>query len=389
MVAALAAIALVLAAWAAIALARGGRLSFQQALFNGSGGIRGIAHPWAVAASPDGDNVYVSGGVGNTLVTFRRDERGQLHFVNRKTNGHGGVRGIADAEGLAVSPDGRDLYVAGHRGDDVAAFERGGKGKPKFVDAKVDGHGGVRGLDSATGVAVSPDGDNVYVTGSSPGSIATFKRHRRSGRLTFVNAKVNGRGGVSGLGGASGVYASPDGKSVYAASSTDDAVVTFARSRKTGRLRFLDAIRDGEGGAMLGQASDVQVSPDDRSVYVSAAESNALDTFKRSRRTGRLSFVNAKIDGVGRVNGIGRPFGLTVAPDGRNVYATGSSDNAVAAFARRRRSGKLRFLNAKVDGEGGLEGLRGAFELGTSPDGRNVYVTGGHDSSVVTFRRHK
>jgi 6-phosphogluconolactonase (cycloisomerase 2 family) len=203
-----------------------------------------------------------------------------------------------------------------------------------------------------------------------------------------VNAKFNGVGGVEGIGGAFEVSVAPDGKGVYVGAEDDSAVAAFKRNRR-GKLSFANAIFNGEHGAPLLDASGIQVSPDNRSVYVAAATSNAVDTFKRSRRSAKLTFVNAKVEGHGGVTGIQRDFDLTVSPDSRNVYASGLDGNAVATFKRSLHTGRLRFVNAKVDGIGGVTGLQGAYLMSSSADGRNVYVTGNNNSSVVSFRRHK
>jgi 6-phosphogluconolactonase (cycloisomerase 2 family) len=380
----------VLVASAAVALAAGGgKLSFQQALVDGHGGVSGIMDAWDVATSPDGHSVYVSGDTENTLATFRRDKRGKLHFINKKTDGKGGVNGLGEAEGVAVSPDSRNVYVAGFTDNAIATFKRSRRtGKLKFVNAKINGNNGVTGLGGANGVAVSADGKNVYAASFGNDALVTFKRNRRNGKLKFVNAKFDGVGGVDGLGGAFEVAAAPDGKGVYVGAENDNAVAAFKRNRH-GRLSFANAIFDGQGGAQLLDASGIQVSPDNRSVYVSAANSNALDTFKRHRHSAKLTFVNAKVEGQNGVTGLQDGFDLTVSPDSHNVYASGLDDNAVATFKRNRTSGRLRFVNAKVDGSGGVTGLQGAYLMSSSADGRNVYVTGNNNSSVVSFRRHK
>ncbi len=383
-------VALTAATGAALA-ATFGKLKFQQAKFDGQGGVTGLSDPWDVVVSADGRSVYVSGDSDNTLLTFERNRRsGKLKFVNKKVDGQGGVDGIAAAQGLAASPDSRNVYVAGEGDDAIATFKRNRRtGKLKFVNAKFDGQGGVDGLEGTEDVEVSSNGRNAYVTGFDENALATFKRNRRTGKLKFVNAKFDGQGGVDGLEGAFEVAASADGKSVYVASETDAAVATFRRNGRTGRLTFVNAKFDGQGGALLSDATGLQVSPDDRSVYVSAAGDNAVDTFKRSRRTGRLKFVNAKVDGLGGVDGLAGTFDLTVAPDGHNVYASGFDEAAVATFKRSRRSGKLHFVNAKFDGQGGIDGLLGAYLMASSPNGRSVYVTGNDDASVVTFKRHR
>lgn len=52
----------------------------------------------------------------------------------------------------------------------------------------------------------------------------------------------------TGLKGASAVALSPDQQFLYVASSTDSAVTVFRRDGASGRLSFVEVVRDGEGG---------------------------------------------------------------------------------------------------------------------------------------------
>lgn len=45
-----------------------------------------------------------------------------------------------------------------------------------FAEAEMDGVGGVDGLYYAYGVAVTPDGQHVYVAGSEDNAVAVFGR---------------------------------------------------------------------------------------------------------------------------------------------------------------------------------------------------------------------
>src|SRR5918911_314820 len=71
----------------------------------------------------------------------------------------------------AVSPDGRSLYVAGHKGAGVSVFRRAAEGQLAYEGCVSDsGSGGACAelpgdpLADASSVAVSPDGRSVYVT---------------------------------------------------------------------------------------------------------------------------------------------------------------------------------------------------------------------------------
>ena len=67
--------------------------------------------------------------------------------------------------------------------------------------------------------------------------------------IAFVEAYVDGTGGVNGLAMAQDVVVSPDGKHVYAVSEGDDAVIRFDRDdAATGKLSFVRALTDGVAG---------------------------------------------------------------------------------------------------------------------------------------------
>ena len=67
---------------------------------------------------------------------------------------------------------------------------------------------------------------------------------------------------------------------------------------------------------------------------------------------------------------------VTVSPDGKNVYATGSYESAIAVFNRDLTTGTLTFDEVHKDGINGVDGLDGAGGgVTVSPDGKNVYAT--------------
>jgi hypothetical protein len=146
------------------------------------------------------------------------------------------------------------------------------------------------------------------------------------------------------------VALSSDGRSVYAGSFSDSAVVRFKRNRRTGRIAPGGCIADdtsfgddscaGDANALF-VVTSVTVSPDDRSVYATSANDDALVHFRRASRTGRLRLSSCVTDrpGVCPRDGDALDFmaGALASPDGDWVYGVSDGDNALTRFKLRRR----------------------------------------------------
>src|SRR5262249_13687155 len=140
------------------------------------------------------------------------------------------------------------------------------------------------GLTGARGVAVSPDGKNVYVAADTTGSLAIFSRDQATGAVT-EQACLNGDASdgctlATAIRGARDVEVSPDGTTVYVAAEDAPAVDIFKRDPVTGGLTQLPGTagcisKDGTSGncgtdALLTQVRSVAISPDLRNVYVAS-----------------------------------------------------------------------------------------------------------------------
>ena len=223
---------------------------------------------------------------------------------------------------------------------------------------------------------------------------------------------------TDGLSGARGLAVSPDGKSVYVGSQSDDAVVRFDRDPVTGALTPAGCIDDNDTVSSPGQGEDicaesadglwqvydVTVSPEGNSVYAtSGGNDNAVVSFSRDTQSGALAPAgcidsNAIFAGddtcAQQAPGLGGAHSVTVSPDAGSVYVTGSQNNALQRFDRAPTTGALTpagCVEPSVSGFGicdeyapGLGGPRGAV---VSPDGSSLYVAGGPAQTVVTFGR--
>jgi len=314
--------------------------------------------------------------------------RSQCHdFVAAKIDGQGGVDGLAGASSVATSPDGRNVYATGSLDDAIAVFERDAvTGALDFLDVLVDGVDGVDGLNHAAGLALSPDGHHLYVASEGESAVVVFTRDAETGILSFVEALKPPAVGLDLLGGARDVGVSPDGRNVYVASRYDNAVAVFSRDATTGSLTLEGGVRDGVDGVDgLDGAFALAISRDGHHIYVAGVADDAVAVFSRNVTTGLLSFVEVQRDGVGAVAGLDEVTSVSLSPDGARLFATGYMDNAVVVFDRDAQSGALTVVQELREGVGGVDGLDGANDVAVSPDGLRVYVASTTENGVAVF----
>ena len=324
---------------------------------------------------------------------------------------------------VAISPDGRNAYVASQgSSDSVTIFSRDPasgrltqlRGTAGCISNTGNSGGCVDGtaLSNPTGVIVSPDGENVYVTAAASDSVAVFDRDPVTGALT---QKAGSAACISQAGApcATGVALelpqtaaiTRDGRNVYVAASGSVAVfdrnaVTGALTQKSGLAGCVAEVGGTEctDTIAFSAPNGLAPSPDGTTLYVaSGGTSNAISWLDRDPGTGTLT-VNGTSGCISDTGAAGCPDGralggaraVVVAPDGNHVYV--SSGNAVTAYDRGT-PGNL----VPRGGTGGCvrtttnEGcalyaaLSGNEGLAISPDGSNLYSAAGGSDSVVAL----
>jgi len=405
--------------------------------------VRALAGPapflgsHAIAVSPNGKNVYVASSRSNAIAIFRRDPR-----TGTLTQGAGvagciaarGVDGCALATGLAgpnsvtVSPDGKNVYATSLASNTVVLLRRNpstgsltqlGNGAGCIANVATPGCATGRALAGPDIVAVSPDGKSVYVGAFRGSALALFSRDPSTGALTqpadttgcIVDVPATGCTPALALANPEGIAVSADSKSVYVTAPGSNAVDAFTRNTSTGALT---QATDGSGciassalvgcalGVQLGGADAVVVSPNDANVYVTSLTSDSVTAFSRTS-TGQLAqlsgtsacLINLLAVGCSLARELSGPEGLAVSPDGANVYASAYFSAALDVLNRNAASGavtqKPRAPGCLVASPppGCLPGraLLGASSVVVSPDAKNVYSAAFASNAVGIFTR--
>ncbi|HEX7996431.1 MAG TPA: PQQ-binding-like beta-propeller repeat protein, partial [Streptosporangiaceae bacterium] len=155
----------------------------------------------------------------------------------------GGAEMTAGSRAVAVSPSGDKVFVTGESDDGYATIAyQAASGARLWVQRY---HGPTTWTDYATAIAVSPNGKAVYVTGTSvgatPGDYATIAYSAATGAWLWVK-RYNGPG--NSLDTPYAVAVSPDGKTVIVTGgnggiTADTDYVSIAYSAATGARVWL------------------------------------------------------------------------------------------------------------------------------------------------------
>jgi 6-phosphogluconolactonase (cycloisomerase 2 family) len=152
-----------------------GTLSFVEMKQDGVGGINDLATVGDGAFSSDGKFFYVTASWDNAVTVFSRDPAtGKLSLVESHKNGVNGVSKLGGAMGPVVSPDGKHLIVAAFDPGSVVLFTRDTVTGRLTFKQYIENGGEVDGLGWANSIAISADGRHIYISGYMDSAVTWF-----------------------------------------------------------------------------------------------------------------------------------------------------------------------------------------------------------------------
>jgi len=206
--------------------------------------------------------------------------------------------------------------------------------------------------------------------------------------------------------GGEGIAISPDGANVYLANSNGSTIGIYSRDPVTGALTPLST------ASSLGQFSDVAVSADGRNVYATTrnggSQNGWLTAWLREPTTGKLGIVDCEAEnaptsscsnGPAEATGLNEARSVAVSPDGKAVYVAasaggGGSAGALTVHFRDPISGYVQEVQCLPhtttaggpckNGGSEVAQTQAAGAVAVSPDGNNVYLASGYGGGAVT-----
>jgi YVTN family beta-propeller protein len=291
--------------------------------------------PEGVAVTPDGRRVFVANSNDGTVSMININPRKVL----ATTNVHPPASVIS---GIAVSPDGRRVYTGYY---DSASGERGLAILHGTTNAVL------RNIPLATaqaapapgsnpgGVVVSPDGSLVLVANNVDGG--AFYCLDTASATVVASVIAASSGSIP-----AGAAVSPDAKTAYLLFSGANVIQVFDLSSKTVTATI----------SLSSAPRSVAISPDGQRAYVTSPTGSTVTAIDLATNLSINSWYASTT-----------PVGITISPDGSRIYVAnspGSSGNSVNV---------LRTSDGLVDSV--INTAIGPTGIAMGPDGQRAFVT--------------
>lgn len=328
-----------------------------------------LVDPTSITSAPDGQYLYITDAEG--VETFKRDtttgELSQPWLIGRCLTSSGatpcrGASSIGSATDAAISPDGRYLHIVSEDTDAVTnvTVESDGRltalsGVDECVSDTVPGCTSTvtATLDGPSGIAISPGGENLYVTAANSNAVSVLSVGSDGSVSQSESDPCEAEGSTAGCdtlpyGGMVAperLAISSDGHSVYVVSPSSSGLTAFDRSSDGA----LTPLPEGEGCLMdqnvvtspctsvrgLVDVSNVAIAPNDDSVYATGSgalwhvqpSGGSVVNFAREQSSGADSLGETVDDTEGEATAVvdGQDEGVTTTTTSDAVAVNSSS----------------------------------------------------------------
>ncbi len=320
----------------------------------------------SLTLSADGKFLYFSDH--NSVFTFKANQTtGELKYSDKIT--------ISDyyehfwnETTLTASSDNQNLYLTDFTG--IMVFKRNiESGKITFVQ-KIQEDYNFTGFYSLSALKISESGSKVYVLSKYNSSLIIFDRNNTDGTLTYSKKISNEQNKIKGLTDIRGIVMPKNGKFLYTIAESGYNTIGFYKRLQDGSLDFQKNILWNELGPEIGAVKDIQLSPDERTVYISSTNMYGIRVLNRDTVSGELSFFNSY---TAPDNMQDEVISEIVNPsDGKNLYA--ATYYNIVNYKVNSTTNDLTFNSKLLTNGPDNGGLAGYKKMISSNDSKNLYV---------------
>ena len=288
--------------------------------------------PFGIAVTPDGKYVYVTNHEDNTVSIISTASQEVIKVLSVDV-----LPG-----GITVSPEGEFVYVGHFDADAFAVISTASQEVVDMFDVAQE-LGGI--------MAISPDGTTIYVS-KFPGA----------GRIIIISTVTKQAIREIDVKPSIDIATSTDGERLYIVDPISDELVQLSTASHEVVVRI-----------PLGQDAhdftQFAVSPDGYLVYVPV---DNLVTFVSTKSKEVLGTIEIGSESLGKFS----LTGIAVSPDGKYVYVANSEEDSVVIISTE--------TNSVTDS---ITVGRGPGSIEVSPDGSAIYVANAQDGSVSVITR--
>lgn len=366
----------------------GGVVDCPNALDFGAPGVaeaQQTGHPGALGVSPDGARIWMGSRFGSHLTWFDRADgvltrAGEVEFLPAYSDFSLGGFGASPLVGwpgvmrglsrMAVTDD--RVLIGAYLSNSLTVLSHEGQ----VTQQLQQGDGGIRRLAAAYNLDLSPDGRHLYVAARNDGEVASFAVDPDGGltEISWPSERANAEsGGLTNV-----VVARPDGLHAYAVDSQFGTLRSYERDPATGALTPLPDRVLPKCGGQPSFPVDVVSSHDGTSLYVADFQLEEKSCLIHLPRAADGTLGKAVTWDSANLHGI---EAVVLTPDDEHLYAVAHFAGAVTHFAR----GKDGTLVQKAVTK--HEALTGAEAIALSPDLQTIYASSPVQSSLVALDR--
>lgn len=307
-------------------------------------------NPEGIEASANGDFLYVENSANGTVSAFTIGSSGSLSDVPGSSCGSSGTTNCADvppdATDGAVSSGGDYLYV-------VSSNSSANYGVTPFTYNAANGTltagTEVTSVNQPEGVAVTPNGDFLYVANYSGNTVSGFSIGS-GGALSNIGGSSSATTYSAGTGPVN-IAISPNGFYLYVTNEGCTASSSGSCSAGLSAFTTYQGSENGEltpitGGTTVTGASPsgIAITPNGSYLYVANGGSNTI--------SGYTIGSGGVLGSIGSYSTGSTPAGIAFTPDGKYLYVANAAGNTISEFSI---------------GAGGVLTSAGTFSAGSDP----------------------